>query len=242
MSRVFLALLVAFVAPSDGRTASAPLRSIGDRAQYLRRVQERIEQRTEKKLQELRQKFSARSSTSDVGEQPVFAGSWKSQVPPENIDAFLDRAMGVSYLKRKIAAKASQTQKLYQRGKVVHLEITDRRGTMKYEMFPDGRTVAAKGFMKLPCKQRVVWGKDGSLQMTESYSQCLGDADPNPVVRSSRGVTKNGEMLVVVERTLVGGEVIQMRTRYKRLAEKAEAAAFVGPPLRSARRAVPSSS
>lgn len=166
----------------------------------------------------LKKKFAGQQSHSaDV--QPAFAGTWQT-ARYENIDEFLNRAMGVGYMKRKVAAKATQKQCLYQQGNVIHLEITDARGKMRYALFPDGRVVAAKGFMRLPIMQKSRWGPDGSLHTEERYNQCLGDQDPNPIVKSTRSVTKSGEMLVKVERTLLCGEVVSMRTWYRRLPEK----------------------
>ncbi|KAL1530169.1 hypothetical protein AB1Y20_001096 [Prymnesium parvum] len=184
-------------------------------------------QRARDASQDFQRRFSRSRLSGDVA-QPAFAGSWRS-VRADNIDDFLDRAMGVSYLKRKIAAKASQTQRLYQQGSVVHLEITDGRGTMKYQLFPDGRVVSAKGFMKMPIKQRARWGTDGSLLTEEQYDQPLGDAEPRPLVQSCRSVTKSGEMLVEVKRTLLCGETISMRTWYCRLPSKEKLPAFVRP-------------
>lgn len=210
-----LTLTAMLVVPSSGRVVPAPVRSSGDQWPPPVRAQIR---RLREASRDLRQRLSHIST--EEGAQPAFAGTWRN-ARVENIDAFLDQAMGVGALKRRIAAKASQTQRLYQRGKVVHLEMTDRRGTMKYVMYPDGRVVSARGFMKLPIKQCARWRSDGSLYMEERYSVPLGDAEPRPVVRSTRSVTKEDEMLVVAERTLLSGEKISMRTWFRRLPDKA---------------------
>ena len=175
-------------------------------------------------LEDLVRKLLRRSSGSGlVTDQPEFAGAWITQ-RSENLDEFLDRAMGVGYLKRTIAAKASQTQKLHKAGSVVHLEITDRRGTARYVLRPDGKVHGGTGFMKLPIKQRAKWGRDGALLVEERYAQHLGgeehgrkcSGDSCPVVRSRRSVDKaSGMMLVEIERTLLSGEVVKTRTYYR---------------------------
>ena len=181
-------------------------------------------QRISGRLQDASETFRRKlgGCTGEVSAQPVFAGSWTTD-RVENLDYFLDRALGVGLLKRKVAAQASQSQRLYQQGKTVHLEVTDRRGTMKYELRPDGRVVSGRGFMKLPIWQQCWWGAGGSLVTEERYSQHLGGPDNGkscsgktcPVIRSCRSVTKNGQMLVTVERTLANGETIRMHTFYR---------------------------
>ena len=58
-----------------------------------------------------------RRGEEDATRQPEFAGCWRT-ARSVDLDDFLDRAMGVGYLKRTIAVKASQTQRLHQRGEV----------------------------------------------------------------------------------------------------------------------------
>lgn len=212
-----LALLLLALVPASSRQLSHPSAST-QLSEGMPPLLSHKLQRLMDSAQQLKQKF-APTRAPEESVQPAFAGYWRTS-RVENIDEFLDRAMGVSYLKRKVAAKASQSQRLYQRGTVVHLEITDRRGTMKYELYPDGRTVSAKGFMKLPIRQTSRWGPGGSLLTEEQYSQCLGDDVKNPVVRSTRSVTKMGEMLVELERTLGCGETVSMRTWYCRLPDR----------------------
>jgi hypothetical protein len=107
---------------------------------------------------------------------------------------------------------------------VVHLEISDRRGTARYTLRPDGRTVTGRGFMKLPIKQKATWQRDGSLYVEERYAvhlggdeheqKCVGESCP--VIRSRRSFDKgSGMMLVEIERTLLNGEIVKSRTFYK---------------------------
>jgi len=163
-----------------------------------------------------------RRDNGDSG-QPEFAGSWRTS-EYDNLDEFLDRAMGVGYFSRAIATKASQTQRLWQKGEVVHLEISDRRGTARYTLRPDGRTHGGFGFMKLPIKQKAKWGRDGALLVEERYpvhlggdeheEKCSGDACP--VIRSRRSLDRaTGMMLVELERTLLSGDVVKTRTYYR---------------------------
>ena len=140
--------------------------------------------------------------------QPEFAGNWRT-ARSVGLDEFLE-AMGVGPLKRAIAVKASQGQKLYQVGNVIHLEISDRRGTAKYKLYPDGKQHSGTGFQKLPIKQRAKWSRDGALLVEERYSQHLGGPEHGtkcsgnacPVVRSRRYVDKSGDMIVQIERTV----------------------------------------
>ena len=100
---------------------------------------------------------------------------------------------------------------------------TDRRGTMSYQIYPDDKVHASKGFMKLPIKQRAKWARDGSLLVEERYSQHLGGdehgkpckGDSCPIVKSRRSVDKSGDMVVEIERTLLSGETIRMKTYYQ---------------------------
>ena len=55
----------------------------------------------------------------------------------------------------------------------MHLEISDRRGTARYTLRPDGRVHSGVGFAKLPIKQKAKWGRDGSLLVEERYAQHL---------------------------------------------------------------------
>ena len=110
-------------------------------------------------------------------------------------------------------------------GKVVILEIKDGRGTMSYEIFPDDKVHAAKGFMKLPIKQRAKWSSGGALLVEERYSQHLGGEEHGrpcsgeqcPVVRSRRSVDSSGRMVMDVERKLVNGEMVRMKSYYEAL-------------------------
>ena len=161
-------------------------------------------------------------------QQPEFAGSWRTDRSVD-LDDFLDRAMGVGYLKRTIASKATQSQKLWQQGDIVHLEISDRRGTARYTLRPDGKVHTGAGFQKLPIKQRAKWGRDGALLVEERYAVHLGgerhmekcSGDACPVIRSRRSVDKaSGQMVMELERTLGDGEVIKTRTYYAPTAEE----------------------
>ena len=182
--------------------------------------------RLERLVQRLRRGGSAEQG--DVS-QPPFAGTWKTH-KSVNLDEFLDRAMGVGYLKRQIASKASQTQRLHRTGDIVHLEISDRRGTARYILKPDGKTHSGFGFMKLPIKQKAKWSRDGkALEVEERYSQHLGGeehgepckGDSCPVVRSRRSVDdKTGMMVMEIERTILTGETIRTKTFYAPVDDK----------------------
>ena len=137
--------------------------------------------------------------------------------------------MGVGYLKRTIAVKASQTQRLHQEGSVVLLEVSDRRGTMRYTIHPDGRTHSGYGFQRLPIKQKAKWARDGSLLVEERYSQHLGGelhgtkckGDACPLIKSRRSVDKgSGQMVVEIERTLLSGELLKTKTYYNPLSDE----------------------
>ena len=172
-------------------------------------------------LQRMAARLRPGSAGEDAGEAAALVGTW-TKAGSENMDEFLDKALGVGYLKRRVAIKAGQTQRITVRGGVVQLEITDRRGTKKHEMHP-GRTMAGKGFIGLPVHRHVSWGRDGTLIMTERYSQHLGGdeagspckGDECPLVRSQRGVRK-GMMFVEVERELLTGGKVRMKTLYRR--------------------------
>ena len=56
---------------------------------------------------------------------------------------------------------------------MVHLEISDRRGTARYKLRPDGKVHAGFGFQKMPIKQKAKWGRDGSLLVEERYATHL---------------------------------------------------------------------
>lgn len=177
----------------------------------------------QRRLERLLQRLQPGSSSGKDASQPPFAGAWRTH-NSHNLDDFLDRAMGVGYLKRQIASKASQTQRLHREGGVVHLEISDRRGTARYVLRPDGKTHSGFGFMKLPIKQKAKWSRDGkALEVEERYSQHLGSelhgqpcrGDSCPVVRSRRSVdAKSGMMLMEIERTILSGETIKTKTYY----------------------------
>jgi len=191
-------------------------------------------QQLEAEVERLREAFSGvlrkRHTEADAEAQPAFAGSWRSG-RTEGLDEFLERSMGVGYLKRKVASQATQTQRLRQTGRgggaVIHLELCDKRGTSRYQIRPDGKERAGRGFQKLPIRQTARM-KDGALLVEEKYSQALGGEDHGapctgsacPVVRSRRWV-EGGEMLVQLERTLPSGEVIGMTTWYARCAPSA---------------------
>jgi hypothetical protein len=161
--------------------------------------------------------------TRDRGaaEQPEFAGTWRT-ARNEDLEDFLERAMGVGHIKRRVANKATQTQQLKQEGGVVHLEISDQRGTAKYTIQPDGKARSSRGFQKLPIQQKARWS-NGALVVEERYSQHLGGAEHGqkcsgascPVVRSRRSVDRGtGNMVVELERTLLNGDTVRTRTFY----------------------------
>ena len=212
---VHAAALALVVAAAHGRvieptSATAPL---SDRVQKVR-----------DELKAVADRVLHRSTSKGETAQPAFAGSWKT-ASTEGMDGYLDRAMGVGYLKRKIACKATQKQRLWQEGSVVHLEMTDKRGTARFKIRPDGKTYAGKGFMKLPMKQRARWDKGGVLVIDEYYFQHFGGAehgqpasgDECPVIRSYRFVDKGGRMVVQLERRLLDGEMVGMKTYYTRV-------------------------
>lgn len=204
---------------SNGRLLSSPQDNI------LRAREEigRFASDRQTQMQRLVERIRSRGAQEGAEQQqPAFVGAWKT-ARTENFDAFLEHAMGVGYLKRSIAARATQQQSLSLTGKVIQLEITDRRGTMSYQIYPDDKVHASKGFMKLPIKQRAKWARDGSLLVEERYSQHLGGdehgkpckGDSCPIVKSRRSVDKSGDMVVEIERTLLSGETIRMKTYYQ---------------------------
>ena len=214
---VFGAISILVFATASGRLLSPPAPQ-----QMSEQLQRWTKQQADAMQQRLSKILGTGGSESDATDQPEFAGTWRTY-KSEGLDEYLDRAMGVGYLKRKIATKASQTQKLYQRGNIVHLEISDRRGTAKYIIRPDGRTHSGKGFMKMPIKQKAKWARDGSLVVEERYSTHLGgeehgekcSGDACPMIKSRRSLDKaSGMMLVEIERTLLNGDVVKTSTYY----------------------------
>jgi len=201
---------------------AANARSLGPQPLFAPKVAERLQ----KLREEFEQRVLRRGSSGTASAQPTFAGSWKTAAT-EGMDEYLDRAMGVGYLKRKVACKASQQQRLWQEGSVVHLEMTDKRGTAKFVIRPDGKTYGGKGFMKLPMKQRARWEKD-VLVIDEKYTQHFGGVEHGkpaageqcPVIRSYRSVDRSGRMVVQLERRLLTGDVVGMKTFYTRIDKK----------------------
>ena len=196
----------------------------------LQRVPEQIQQFTIEQASRMQERMQAvisrfqKGAGDDLVAQPSFAGCWRTD-RTENLDTYLMH-MGVGPLKRAIATKASQQQCLRQIGSVVELKMTDKRGTMLYEIHPDNKWHTGKGFMKLPMKQRAKWDRDGSLLVEERYFQHLGgdfhlqkcSAIEAPVILSRRFVDKD-EMLVQIQRTLASGEVVSMTTWYSKVAD-----------------------
>lgn len=189
----------------------------------LRDLARQLEERASQLEERIRRGLFPPGGAEQAGDQqPAFAGAWRTS-SMEGLDEFLDRSMGVGGLKRKIASKAAQTQKLRQEGRVIHLELTDKRGTSRYEIRPDGKERAGRGFQKLPITQTARMS-DGALVVEERYAQHLGPCSGGehgapcegadcPVVHSKRWV-EGGEMLVELERTLPSGEVLRMKTHY----------------------------
>ena len=189
-------ILMFVLVSSNGRLLSSPPFSTA--REDFDRAREDVTRFASERATQL-QRFAGRlrpGSTQGQAEwQPAFVGKWKS-ASSENFDAFLEHALGVGYLKRSIAMRASQQQRLAMRGKVVLLEVSDRRGTSSYEIYPDDKVHLGKGFMKLPIKQRAKWSSDGALLVEERYSQHLGGEEHGrpcsghdcPVIRSRRSV------------------------------------------------------
>ncbi len=179
--RAAVLLLASCVWPAvPGRVAEPPVRSsphLRERLDRLERSVGRFSSARRAQLESSLERILRRSGGVGEGgeqtDQPEFAGAWRT-VRYENIDDFLDRSMGVSYIKRRIAAKASQTQRLHQEGSgaraVIHLELSDKRGTAKYTIRPDGREHSGRGFSKLPISQRARM-KNGALLVEERYFQ-----------------------------------------------------------------------
>jgi len=146
-------------------------------------------------------------------------GAWSS-LRAEGFDHFLEHAMGLGFLKRSIAVKASQMstqqQRLWRDGDVTHIDVTDRRGTQSFQMVTDGAPHRSTGFLKMPITQRSWWAADCSLHVEEVYDQHLGgkahgqrcDGDECPLVRTRRSVAvESGELLIEVERVVEGERV-----------------------------------
>ena len=172
------------------------------------------------------------ASKPSLQAEPALVGSWSS-LRAEGFDRFLDKAMGLGWVKRSIAVKASQMstqqQSIRKEGDVTHLTITDGRGTMRFEIVTDGRRRRSQGFLRLPIEQSATWASDGALVVEEHYEQHLGGerhgrpcgpGEDRPLVRTRRSVDAvTGEMVIEVERTIDNGETVQMRTFYKAVAE-----------------------
>ena len=115
--------------------------------------------------------------------------------------------------------------------------ISDKRGTKRHEMVPHGKVVQGKGFMGLPVSRKVWWASKGSvIVMEERYKQHLGgdehgspcEGDACPLVRSTRGA-RGDEMYIEVERKLLNGKVVRMKTLFEKQREKPSALAFIVP-------------
>ena len=216
--RLFTTTTVASVAP-DGATSMA-----GEFQKWLADRNAEADTLVEQLRARLGERLGA--EPSEKSQQPAFAGAWRT-AKYDNLEDFLERAMGVGMIKRKVAAKATQMQKLHVEGGVVMLEISDQRGTVQYTLRPDGKVYNGKGFQRLPIKQRAKWARDGSLLVEERYSQHLGGAEHGqkcsgsacPVVHSRRYFDKSsGNMFVELERTLLSGETVRTRTTYETVA------------------------
>ena len=216
--------LEVFAAIAVGVFASASGRLLGDFGPTGTPIAEQLQQWSRERAAAMEGLLARlKRGGTDQAKQPEFAGEWRTE-RSENLDSFLDLSMGVGYLKRTIAVKASQTQKLYQKGDVIHLEISDRRGTARYILRPDGKTHSSTGFMKLPIKQKAKWARDGSLLVEERYAQHLGGeehgtkchGDSCPLIRSRRSLDKaSGMMLIEIERTLRNGDVVKTKSYYR---------------------------
>ena len=237
---VATAALVLLFASASGRILGPPaVFESTQLEQSLTNANEQLQRWSQARAAQWEQLVSKlrRSSAADSTRQPEFAGSWRTDRTVD-LDDFLDRAMGVGYLKRTIASKASQTQRLYQRGdvrrpyphettprrptsrdgarllfhfleplashaslaprsaQVVHLEISDRRGTARYTLRPDGRVHSGSGFMKLPIKQKAKWARDGTLMVEERYATHLVSSPARRKRRSMRGVCASSSLPV----------------------------------------------
>ena len=157
-------------------------------------------------------------------------GAWRWIRPPADseksraFDRFLDRAVGVGYLKRSLAIRASQDQELtFEEDKSLTLKVIDRRGTNTYTIRPDYRVHSSRGFGRLPIKQRAKWLRDGSLWVEETYAQHLGGSEHGrpcvriecPTFRQRRSVDADGRMVVELERTLRDGETVRMTQHFE---------------------------
>ena len=170
---VGLAICIGILGTGSARLVPPPALDVG-------RAREQLQQWSKERaaaFEELWSRLRPGSSSEDA-DQPEFAGTWRTSRSVD-LDHFLEHAMGVGQLKRTIATRASQTQKLYQKGEIIHLEISDRRGTAKYTLRPDGRTHSGTGYMKMPIKQKAKWGRDGSLLVEERYATHLVRAASN---------------------------------------------------------------
>ena len=123
----------------SGVASARPIRGLDDAvAQASEAVQQAV-RRMEELAQQLPWAGGSGVAAGGGVKQPEFAGTWRT-AKSVNLDDFLDRSMGVGSLKRSIATRASQTQRLkLEQGNVVSLEITDRRGTAKYTIRPDSK-------------------------------------------------------------------------------------------------------
>ena len=165
-------------------------------------------------------------------EASTISGTWLS-TRTEGFDHFLERAMGLGWVKRSLAVRMSQMstqrQSIRRDGDVTYLTLNDPRGTMQYEVVTDGQPRPRSGFNKLPVQQIARWDDDGTLIVEERYEQHLGgdkhgrpcaDDERCPVVRTRRFVDAfSGELVIELERSIEEtGETLRMRSFFRRTA------------------------
>lgn len=96
--------------------------------------------------------FGQAGLTDGHGHLPAYIGTW-TKTGIVNADEFLDKAMGVPWMKRRAAITGKQTQRLtLLDDHIIRLAITDLRGTKTYDLIPDGKPHKGKGFMSLPVR------------------------------------------------------------------------------------------
>jgi hypothetical protein len=148
-----LAALAATAAASDARRAPIrpPLHMLSG---PMLRLEKRIDEAFAAAAAAVRSRlpFAPRQGLTDgQGHLPAYIGTW-SKTGIVNADEFLDKAMGVPWVKRRAAITGKQTQRLalLEGSNICRLAITDLRGTKTYDLIPDGKPHKGKGFMSLP--------------------------------------------------------------------------------------------
>jgi hypothetical protein len=151
---LFGTMAIATISASDVRRLPIrpPLRFFSE---PMLQLEKRIDQTFAAAVAALRNAlpFGQPELTDGRGHLPAYIGTW-TKTGIVNADEFLDKAMGVPWMKRRAAITGKQTQRLtLVDGHIVRLAITDLRGTKTYDLIPDGKPHKGNGFMSLPVRR-----------------------------------------------------------------------------------------